>query len=102
MVDDSRLFASGLWSAVQPNLSAWATGEGSFVVVALVETFDKGENYIFEALELQYRALKEKAPSNKGTKLLLEKVLARADIADLEDPFGQRAELAKTAAEDSE
>jgi hypothetical protein len=87
VVDDTRNFGSALWTAIQPNVAAWATGDGSFVVVALTETFQKGEDYIYEALRLQYRLLKEKAPTNKGTKLLLEKMLNTFTIEDLEDPF---------------
>ena len=79
-----------MWSAVQPNLSAWATGDGAFVVLGLTEIFINDENNVYQNLRTHYKLLKEKATENKGTKLILDKVTEGVDIAVLEDPYVQR------------
>jgi hypothetical protein len=96
VVDDTRLFGQRLWAAVQPNLSAWATGDGSFVILGLTEIFINDDNHIYENLRTHYKLLKVKALENKGTKLILEKVTEGVDIAVLEAPYTKRSEAANS------
>ena len=77
---DSKLqFAGMLWQRVKEHLVHWATGEGSFVVVALTETAEdeyetEGRYTILEALKGIRSDLQGAAENGyKGAKLLLEK-----------------------------
>lgn len=66
-------FKSKMLPIVLENLSEWATGEGSFVVVALLENLEGDEkSQLKKALKTESKQLKKQADSNKGTKLLLE------------------------------
>jgi hypothetical protein len=97
VVDDTRLFGQRLWVAVQPNLGAWATGDGSFVILGLTEIFINDDNHVYQNLRTQYKLLKMKAMENKGTKLILEKITEGVDIAVLEAPYTKRIEAAEAA-----
>jgi pumilio homology domain family member 6 len=51
-------FADLLWERIQGDLEAWATGEGSFVVVALLETDDfKSKDKVLKALKKMKKSL---------------------------------------------
>jgi hypothetical protein len=53
----------------------WATGEGSFVVVALFETLSgKEKDAIITHLKKTKKTLTDQAGDNKGTKIVLEKI----------------------------
>ena len=59
-------------NSIQPNLIAWATGDGSFVVLSLFERLCV--DGLGNQLKLQENTIKKRAGDNKGTKLLLEKI----------------------------
>ena len=66
-----------MYSSIQPNLIAWATGDGSFVVLSLFETLcvdERDPEYLGNQLKTQEKTIKLKGGDNKGTKLLLEKI----------------------------
>ncbi|KAA8905778.1 hypothetical protein TRICI_005235 [Trichomonascus ciferrii] len=66
-------FKSMLLPVVNENLIEWATGDGSFVVVALLENLqDKEKKNLKKSLNSHIKDLKKAADSNKGSKLLLE------------------------------
>jgi pumilio family protein 6 len=77
-------FADLFWDRIQGDLEKWATGEGSFVIVGLLESEDfKGKDKVVKALNKMKKALQaaagsERAPSNgakdaKGKKNKKEK-----------------------------
>lgn len=69
-------FKDLLYKAIKPNVAKWATGDGSFVIVSLLENLDDKSDLV--------AALKEKSVSkeikkaaeggNKGSKLILEQL----------------------------
>jgi len=64
-------------NSIQPNLIAWATGDGSFVVLSLFERLcvdGKDSDGLGNQLKLQENTIKKRAGDNKGTKMLLEKI----------------------------
>jgi pumilio family protein 6 len=66
-------FKSMLLPVVSEHLLEWATGDGSFVVVALLENLqDKEKKDLIKNLKSHSKDLKKAADSNKGSKLLLE------------------------------
>jgi pumilio homology domain family member 6 len=73
VVDPSLDFASRLYATIKSSLIEWATGEGSFVVVGLLDALSGKEK---DELNLQLKSnkklLEQKASENKGTKILLE------------------------------
>ena len=75
MADPELNFASKLYNAIRQHISQWATGDGSFVVVALLETLSGMERAgLASDLKAHEKEIKEKMGSNKGTKLILEKI----------------------------
>jgi pumilio homology domain family member 6 len=75
VVDPEFKFASKLYHAIRPHISQWATGDGSFVVVALLEALlGEEKEGLRKDLKSHEKAIKEKAGSNKGSKLILEKI----------------------------
>jgi pumilio homology domain family member 6 len=73
VVDPPLNFATTLYGKIKQHVVQWACGEGSFVVLALLETFSPGQ-----ADPLKKQLLKElmtlKQSENKGTKIILEKI----------------------------
>ncbi|KAF2200049.1 ARM repeat-containing protein [Delitschia confertaspora ATCC 74209] len=96
-------FADMFWNIIKDNLATWATGDGSFVIVGLLESEDfSGKDKVLKALKKQREALKEaanpggvpvngaaddkaakkgrkgkptgKLPGNAGARILLEKL----------------------------
>ena len=75
-VADSDLnFARRLYGVIREHISQWATGEGSFVVVALLEALSgKEREELVKELRRHKRELDVKSASNKGTKLILKNI----------------------------
>ncbi|CAN6608171.1 pumilio homology domain family member 6 [Trichomonascus vanleenenianus] len=66
-------FKSKLLPLVIEDPEAWATGEGSFVVVALLESLEKADKTkLAKALKKANKEIKAVAAENKGSKLILE------------------------------
>lgn len=66
-------FKSMLLPVVYEHVVEWATGDGSFVLVALLENLqDKEKKEFKKALKSHSKDIKKAAESNKGSKLLLE------------------------------
>jgi hypothetical protein len=64
-----------LYAVVKPYLVQWATGEGSFVVVGLLEGLLGNErNELALLLKKSQESLKENGGDNRGTKLMLNKI----------------------------
>jgi pumilio homology domain family member 6 len=74
VVDPEFNFASKLYHAIRPHISQWATGDGSFVVVALLEALlGEEKERLRNDLKSHRKAIKN-AGNNKGSKLILEKI----------------------------
>lgn len=74
-VDPPLNFASKLYQSIQANTLHWTTGEGSFVVVALLEALSgKEKDVMIAQLKKSKKALTDQAGDNKGTKIVLEKI----------------------------
>ena len=73
MVDPSLNFASSLYPAMKLYLMEWAKGEGSFVVVGLLDALSGSER---DELVFKLQAIETslKESSEKGTNLILEKI----------------------------
>ena len=72
VVDPPLNFAGKLYSAIKPNVVQWATGEGSFVMVGLIESLSgKDRDELTSQLRKNLKSLK-KSGDNKGTKIVLE------------------------------
>ena len=75
VVDSSFDFAKRLQEVVKPHIVEWATGDGSFVVVGLLETLSgKEREDLVSQLKMQESSIKTKGRENKGTKIVLEKI----------------------------
>lgn len=62
-------------TVIQPYLLSWATGEGSFVVLGLLEALSgKEREEVVSHLKKTQKSVKNKSAGNKGTKLILEKI----------------------------
>jgi pumilio homology domain family member 6 len=76
VVDLDLNFARKLYTAIQEYISQWATGDGSFVVVALLEALSgEDRDGLIEELKKHEKAIRNKAAGNKGTSLILEKII---------------------------
>jgi len=68
------IFASKLKPVIQPYLVSWATGEGSFVVLGLLEALSgKEKEDVVSHLKKTEKSIRNKGAGNKGAKLILEK-----------------------------
>jgi pumilio homology domain family member 6 len=75
-MDPDLNFASRLASTIKPNLVQWATGEGSFVIVGLLETLSGEEKQeLVSTLKQNQSQLDKVSGSNKGTKIVLVKIM---------------------------
>ena len=77
VVEQGHWFASLLYTHIQPNLVAWATGEGSFVILSLFEKLcpnNTDPQFLGSQLKTHQKSIRQKGGDNKGTKLLLEKI----------------------------
>lgn len=75
MVDPPLNFVSKLYEGIQSNISLWAIGEGSFVVVALLEALSgKPKEELISQLKKSKNSLTNQAGENKGTKIIVEKI----------------------------
>lgn len=75
VVDPPLNFASKLYESIQANILKWATGEGSFVVVALLEALSgKEKDAMIAQLKKSKKSLTDQARDNKGTKIVLENI----------------------------
>lgn len=75
VVEPALNFDSKLLSHIKPHITKWATGEGSFVVVGLLESLKGTElEDLKKQLKKDQKLLKSKAGENKGTKIVLEKI----------------------------
>jgi pumilio homology domain family member 6 len=73
--DPDLNFASKLKTVVQPYLVSWATGEGSFVVLGLLEALSgKEKEEVVSHLKKTQKSIRNKSAGNKGAKLILEKI----------------------------
>lgn len=68
-------FAGKLCALIQSEAAQWAMGEGSFVVVALLESLSgKEKDQLVARLKQSKSQLKSLGEQNKGTKIVLEKI----------------------------
>lgn len=75
MADSSLNFADTLYEHIRPEIVPWTTGEGSFVVVGLLEALsEKGKEELISQLKRSLKILKNHIGENKGTKIVLEKI----------------------------
>ena len=75
VMDPNLDFASRLVKVIKPNLIDWATGEGSFVVVGLLEALSgKDREEVISILKQHASRLDKACGTNKGTKIILSKV----------------------------
>ena len=75
MADPGLKFALKLKAVIQPYLVSWATGEGSFVVLGVLEALSGNEREeVISHLKKTQKSVKNKSAGNKGTKLILEKI----------------------------
>jgi pumilio homology domain family member 6 len=75
VVDPDLNFANKLKTVIQPYLVSWATAEGSFVVLGLLEALSgKEREEVVSHLKKTQKSVKNKSAGNKGTKLILEKI----------------------------
>jgi pumilio homology domain family member 6 len=64
-----------LYVAILSNLEKWATGEGSFVVVSLLEGLSGDQkDEMISLLKKSKKYIKSQGGDNKGTKIVLEKI----------------------------
>jgi pumilio family protein 6 len=76
VTDPDLKFASKLKVVIQPYLVSWATGEGSFVVLGLLEALSgKEKEDVVSHLKKIEKSIRNKGAGNKGAKLILEKTL---------------------------
>ena len=76
VIDPSLNFASEFYKAIQSNLISWAAGEGSFVVVALLEALSGGErDEMITYLKRDRKTIENQGKENKGTKIVLENIV---------------------------
>jgi len=73
VVDPPLNFATTLYAKIKPHVVQWAMGDGSFVVVALLETLPAGEADSLKK-QLKQELTGSKNAGNKGTKIVLEKI----------------------------
>ena len=76
IVSDPPLdFAGRLYQEIKSETVSWAIGEGSFVIVGLLEVLSGKENDELKArLKKNKKSLQDKGKENKGTKIILEKI----------------------------
>jgi pumilio homology domain family member 6 len=75
VADPSLNFADALYERIRPDIVQWATGEGSFVVVGLLEALSgKSKEELSSQLKRSQKTLKNHVGENKGTKIILEKI----------------------------
>jgi pumilio homology domain family member 6 len=75
VVDSSLNFADAMYERIRPDIVHWATGEGSFVVVGLLDAVSgKCKEELSSQLKRSQKILKSHIGGNKGTKIVLEKV----------------------------
>ena len=75
VVDPDLNFASKLKTVIEPYLVSWATGEGSFVVLGLLEALSgKERDELVSHLKKMHKSVSNKSTANKGTRLVLEKI----------------------------
>jgi pumilio homology domain family member 6 len=68
-------FGSKLLGPIKSYCTQWATGEGSFVTVSLLESLRGSElDELKKQLKKDQKVLTAKAGQNKGTKLVLDKI----------------------------
>lgn len=69
-------FRDALFKVIKPNVARWATGEGAFVVVSLLENLDDKSELVSALKEKStLKEIKKAAESgNKGSKLVLEQL----------------------------
>jgi pumilio family protein 6 len=67
-------FAGRLYQEIKSETVSWAIGEGSFVIVGLLEVLSGKENELKTRLKKNKKALQDKGKENKGTKIILEKI----------------------------
>lgn len=67
-------FKDAFFKAIKPNVGKWATGDGSFVIVSLLENLEDKSDLVAALKEKSVRKEIEKAAAdgNKGSKLVLE------------------------------
>jgi pumilio family protein 6 len=73
VVDPPLNFATILYANILSHVVEWAKGDGSFVVVALLETLTAGEADSLKK-QLKNELTRSKNTGNKGTKIVLEKI----------------------------
>jgi pumilio homology domain family member 6 len=75
VIDPPLDFAGRLYKAINPNWVNWAIGEGSFVIVGLLEVLSgKEEEELRSHLKSKQKVLQARGKDNKGTKIILEKI----------------------------
>jgi len=75
VVDPSLNFANNLYNSIQENIDEWAVGEGSFVVVALLEALSgKEREEMISQLKKSKHTILRHVDDNKGVKIVLEKI----------------------------
>ena len=68
-------FGSNLLARIKSHIAQWAMGEGSFVVVGLLESLSGAElDELKKELKKHKTILQAKAAQNKGTKIVVEKI----------------------------
>lgn len=69
-------FKDLLYKAIKPNVAKWATGDGSFVIVSLLENLDDKSELVAALKEKSVAKEIKKAAEggNKGSKLILEQL----------------------------
>lgn len=76
VVDPPLEFAGKLYQAIKPEVVQWALGEGSFVIVGLLEVLTGDEIVELRAqLKSKQSVLQTNGKDNKGTKIILEKIV---------------------------
>jgi pumilio homology domain family member 6 len=75
VVDPPLAFASKFYAAIRSDILLWAVGEGSFVVVALLEAlFGDDKERLTSQLKKYQKSLEDQREDNKGTKIVLEMI----------------------------
>lgn len=76
MVDPPLDFATKLYKEIKSDIVQWAVGEGSFVVVGLLDVLTGKERVdLCASLKSKQKVLQDKGKENKGTKIILEKIV---------------------------
>jgi pumilio family protein 6 len=75
VVDPPLDFAGRFYKAINSNVVNWAIGEGSFVIVALLEVLSGKEGEELRGhLKSKRKVLQARGKDNKGTKIILEEI----------------------------